>query len=278
MKDNKFEVLLKVELFILDMDGTIYLGDRLFEGSREFVELLKENRKEFLFLTNNSSKSSDEYLKKLSKMGIDIAKENLLTSGQATAIYLNGIAKKTIRAYVVGTVSLKKELESFGINIAEDIEKEEVDYLIVGFDTELTYKKLLDACELIRKGIPFLATNPDLVCPLDGGKYIPDCGSICIMLENATKKKPLFIGKPSSIIVDVISKLKNVEKSRIAMIGDRLYTDIKMANDNGMVSILVLSGETAFEDIEKSRLKPTFVYNSIRDIYEDLKTVYRGAG
>lgn len=277
MENNKFEVLSKIDLFLLDMDGTIYLGDRLFEGSKEFVQLLKENNKEFLFLTNNSSKSSDDYLKKLSKMGIEITKENLLTSGQATAIYLKSVDQRSaLKAYVVGTQSLKDELKSFGINVVDSIEKEEVDYLIVGFDTELTYKKLLDACKLIRKGVPFLATNPDLVCPLDGGEYIPDCGSICIILENATKRKPLFIGKPSSIIVDVISKFKNVEKGKIAMIGDRLYTDIKMANDNGMVSILVLSGETTYEDIEKSTIKPTLIYNSIKDIYEDLKIIYRG--
>ncbi|AZT89372.1 HAD-IIA family hydrolase [Caldicellulosiruptor changbaiensis] len=277
MENNKFELLRKIDLFLLDMDGTIYLGDRLFEGSKEFIQLLKENNKEFLFLTNNSSKSSDDYLKKLSKMGIEIAKENLLTSGQATAIYLKSINQRSaISAYVVGTRSLKDELKSFGINVVGSIEKEDVDYLIVGFDTELTYKKLLDACKLIRKGVPFLATNPDLVCPLDGGEYIPDCGSICIMLENATKKKPLFIGKPSSIIVDVISRFKNVEKSKIAMIGDRLYTDIKMANDNGMISILVLSGETTYEDVEKFQIKPTLIYNSIKDIYENLKILYRG--
>ena len=277
MIEERFEILRKIELFILDMDGTIYLGDRLFEGSREFVQLLKENNKEFLFLTNNSSKSSDDYLKKLSKMGIEITKENLLTSGQATAIYLKSINQRsTISAYVVGTQSLKNELKTFGINVVDSIEKDDVDYLIVGFDTELTYKKLLDACKLIRKGVPFLATNPDLVCPLDGGEYIPDCGSICIMLENATKKKPLYIGKPSSIIVDVISKFKNVEKSKIAMIGDRLYTDVKMANNNGMISILVLSGETTYEDVEKSEIKPTLIYDSIKDVYEDLKTMYRG--
>ncbi|WP_271629138.1 HAD-IIA family hydrolase [Caldicellulosiruptor sp. DIB 104C] len=277
MENNKFELLRKIDLFLLDMDGTIYLGDRLFEGSKEFVQLLKENNKEFLFLTNNSSKSSDDYLKKLSKMGIEITKENLLTSGQATAIYLKSIDQRSaVSAYVVGTQSLKDELKSFGINVVNSIEKEDVDYLIVGFDTELTYKKLLDACKLIRKGVPFLATNPDLVCPLDGGEYIPDCGSICIMLENATKKKPLYIGKPSSIIVEVISRFKNVEKSKMAMIGDRLYTDIKMANDNGMISILVLSGETNYEDIEKFQVKPTLIYNSIEDIYEDLKILYRG--
>ncbi|WP_039767484.1 HAD-IIA family hydrolase [Caldicellulosiruptor sp. F32] len=277
MENNKFELLRKIDLFLLDMDGTIYLGDRLFEGSKEFVQLLKENNKEFLFLTNNSSKSSDDYLKKLSKMGIEITKENLLTSGQATAIYLKSIDQRSaVSAYVVGTQSLKDELKSFGINVVDSIEKEDVDYLIVGFDTELTYKKLLDACKLIRKGVPFLATNPDLVCPLDGGEYIPDCGSICIMLENATKKKPLYIGKPSSIIVEVISRFKNVEKSKMAMIGDRLYTDIKMANDNGMISILVLSGETNYEDIEKFQVKPTLIYNSIKDIYEDLKILYRG--
>jgi len=277
MIEERFEILRKIELFILDMDGTIYLGDRLFEGSKEFIQLLKENNKEFLFLTNNSSKSSDDYLKKLSKMGIEITKENLLTSGQATAIYLKSINQRSVvSAYVVGTQSLKDELKSFGVNVVDSIEKEKVDYLIVGFDTELTYKKLLDACKLIRKGVPFLATNPDLVCPLDSGEYIPDCGSICIMLENATKKKPLYIGKPSSIIVDVISKFKNVEKSKIAMIGDRLYTDIKMANDNGMISILVLSGETTYEDVEKSEIKPTLIYDSIKDVYEDLKTMYRG--
>ncbi|PBC88094.1 HAD superfamily hydrolase (TIGR01457 family) [Caldicellulosiruptor bescii] len=246
-------ILKNIDLFLLDLDGTVYLGEKVFEGAREFIKLLNKNQKEFLFLTNNSSKSSEEYYSKLLNMGFEITKENVFTSGQAMGIYIKTIHKKEKppRVYVVGTTSLKRELKSMGI-VVVDSPNYNIDYLVIGFDTTLTYKKLLDACELIRRGVPFLATNPDLVCPLDGGRYIPDCGSICIMLENATKKKPVFVGKPSSIMVDIISNLKKVEKSRIAMIGDRLYTDMKMAKDSGMVAALVLSGETKMKDVELS--------------------------
>lgn len=273
--EKSSELLKNIELFLLDMDGTIYLGDRLFDGSREFIELLKSQKKKFLFLTNNSSKSSKDYILKLKKMGIEIEKDSLLTSGQATAIYLKDISKNKdpINVYVVGTKSLKSELKEFGINVRTNSD-EAVDYLIVGFDTELTYNKLLDACKLIRKGVPFIATNPDLVCPLDNDEYIPDCGSICIMLENATKKKPFFIGKPSPVIVDIVSKFKKVDKSRIAIIGDRIYTDIKMGIINKITSICVLSGETSLDDIENSDIKPDFVFESIKDIYHEFEKMY----
>lgn len=270
-------ILKNIDLFLLDLDGTVYLGERVFEGAREFIKLLKENQKDFLFLTNNSSKSSEEYYSKLLNMGFEITKENVFTSGQAMGIYIKTIHKKEKppRVYVVGTTSLKRELKSMGIFVV-DSPNYNIDYLVVGFDTQLTYKKLLDACELIRRGVPFFATNPDLVCPLDGGRYIPDCGSICIMLENATKKKPVFVGKPSSIMVDIISNFKKVDRSRIAMVGDRLYTDIKMAKDSGMVAVLVLSGETKLEDVEASSLKPDLIYGSIKDMYEELKLVFGG--
>uniref|UniRef100_A0A7C5V4S7 Acid sugar phosphatase n=1 Tax=Caldicellulosiruptor owensensis TaxID=55205 RepID=A0A7C5V4S7_9FIRM len=270
-------ILKNIDLFLLDLDGTVYLGERVFEGAREFIKLLKESRKDFLFLTNNSSKSSEDYYSKLLNMGFEITKENIFTSGQAIGIYIKTIHKKEKppAVYVVGTSSLKRELNSMGISIVERLDCD-IDYLVVGFDTELTYKKLLDACELIRREVPFLATNPDLVCPLDGGRYIPDCGSICIMLENATKKRPVFVGKPSFIMVDIISNFKEVDRNKIAMIGDRLYTDIKMAKDSGMVAVLVLSGETRMEDVEVSSLKPDLIYGSIKDIYEELKLVFGG--
>lgn len=273
---KEVDLLKDIELFMLDMDGTIYLGDRVFEGSREFIGLLKEVGKDFLFLTNNSSKSSDDYILKLKKMGIAIEKDNLLTSGQATAIYLKSISKDKdfINVYVVGTSSLKSELKGFGINVVES-PQEDIDYLIVGFDTELTYQKLLDACKLIKMGVPFIATNPDLVCPVGEDEYIPDCGSICIMLENATKKKPLYIGKPSKIIVDIVAKFKNVNKKRIAIVGDRLYTDIKLGIINNITSICVLSGETNLDEIEKSDVKPTLIFNSIKDVYNELKNIYK---
>lgn len=270
-------ILKNIDLFLLDLDGTVYLGNRVFVGAREFIKLLKENQKDFLFLTNNSSKSSEEYYSKLLNMGFEITRENVFTSGQAMGIYIKTIHKKEKppRVYVVGTTSLKRELKSMGIFVI-DSPNYNIDYLVVGFDTTLTYKKLLDACELVRRGVPFLATNPDLVCPLDGERYIPDCGSICYLLENATKKKPVFVGKPSSIMVDIISNLKKVDRNRIAMIGDRLYTDIKMAKDSGMVAILVLSGETKMEDVEGSSLKPDLIYGSIMDLYYDMKLSFGG--
>ncbi len=263
------EDIKRKELFLLDLDGTLYIENHLIKGSTEFIELLKKQNKKFILLTNNSSKSSNKHLEKINNLGIDAKKENIFTSAQATSIYLKNIKEKA-KIYVVGTESLKDELRNQGFIICENA-KEDIDFLIIGFDIELNYKKIEDACYLLDKGVEYIATNPDLVCPIENGRFIPDCGSICNMLKTATNREPKFIGKPRREMIDIISKMENIPLDKIAIVGDRLYTDIACGINAGITSICVLSGESSKEDIEKSIYKPTYVVDSINDIYEILK-------
>ena len=263
------EKIKNIELFLLDMDGTIYLENNVFKGSREFIDLLNNQHKKYIFLTNNSSKNVNDYINKLLNLGFKVNKENMFTSAQATTIYLNE-KKKNASLYVVGTKSLKEELKNNGFKICEDV-NQDIDYLVIGFDTELDYKKLKDACYLLNKGIEYIATNPDLVCPIENNMYIPDCGSICNMIKTATNREPIYIGKPKREMVDIVAKKENIPLEKIAIIGDRLYTDIACGINAGIISICVLTGETSKEDIENSEFKPTYVFKSINDIYEILK-------
>lgn len=259
----------EIELFLLDMDGTLYLEDDVFKGSREFINILNEQNKKYVFLTNNSSKNVNNYLEKLNRLGLKATEDNMFTSAQATTIYLKG-KKENAKIYVVGTKSLKEEFKKQGFKVCEKIE-ENIDFLIVGFDTELNYEKLKDACYLLNKGVKYIATNPDWVCPIKNNMFIPDCGSICNMLKIATNKEPIYIGKPKRKMIDIVANINNVKLDKVAIIGDRLYTDIACGINAGIISICVLTGETKKEDIEKSEYKPTYIVDSINDIYETLK-------
>ncbi len=265
------EDIKNIEMFLLDMDGTLYLENNVFKGSIEFINLLNKQNKKYIFLTNNSSKSVESYLEKLNRLGFKANEKNMFTSAQATSIYIKQ-KNKNAKLYVVGTNSLKQEFKSQGFQICENVD-EHIDFLVVGFDTELNYKKIQDACYLLNKGIDYIATNPDLVCPVENG-FVPDCGSICNMLKTATNREPTYIGKPKREMVDIVSKIEKVPLEKIAIIGDRLYTDIACGINAGITSICVLTGETKKEDIEDTEYKPTYIVNSINDIYEMLKNSY----
>ncbi len=263
------EKLKDIKLFLLDMDGTIYIDNTLIDGAKDFFEELIKQKKDYVFLTNNSSKGVEQYLEKLHKLNIRANKENMFTSAQATSIYLKE-KKENATLYVVGTESLKRELSLQGFLIEDDITKR-IDFLVVGYDTELNYKKIKDACYLLNRGIEYIATNPDLVCPTGKKEFIPDCGSICNMLETATKRTPLYIGKPKKEMVEIVSKIKKIPLENIAVIGDRLYTDIACGINAGISSLCVLTGETQKEDLVTTQYKPTYVFNSIKDIYNVIK-------
>lgn len=262
------DILKNKKLFLLDMDGTIFIEDKLIPGAIDFIETLISQNKRYIFLTNNSSKGIKAYVSKLNKMGIKANADNIFTSGIATALH---IKEKNLpsNAFVVGTKSFKEQLTDYGISVIENASLASI--LIVGYDTELNYKKLVIACELINQGVPYLATNPDLVCPIANGKFIPDCGSICNMLETATTKKPFYIGKPRKEMIEIVAKKEKTNLSDIAIIGDRLYTDISCGKNAGITTIAVLSGETKIQDIENSSIKPDYIFNSIYDIYESIK-------
>ena len=245
------------KLFVLDMDGTFYLGDRILEGSLDFIEKVRESGKEFMFFTNNASKTPEYYLDKLMRMGCDVSSKNIVTSGDVTIEYLleNYPLK---RVYLVGTPLLEESFRKAGINLV----REDADIVVVSFDLTLTYEKVSKACGFIRRGAVFIATHMDLNCPTEHG-FIPDCGSICAMITASTGVKPRYLGKPFKETIDMIRRISGFKTDEIAIIGDRLYTDIAMGYKNGVTSILVLTGETKPEDVEKSDIKPDFIFPSL---------------
>lgn len=265
MSDIK-EKLQSIELFLLDMDGTIYLDDDLFDGSLDFINTLIENNVPYIFLTNNSSKNVEDYVNKLNKLNIPANSENIFTSGNAMGIYLNkNYPDKTV--YLVGTNSLYNELKKYNITFVE----ENPDIVVFGFDRELNYNKLEKACEFLDNGAIFLATNCDLVCPIKNHRYIPDCGSMCQMITNATGKTPTYIGKPSPEMIYILSNKMNIPTSKIAMVGDRVYTDITAGYNANAYTICVLSGESTLETINNSTIKPDLVVNFVKDLIPFLK-------
>lgn len=254
------------KLFLLDMDGTIYLDNDLFDGTLDFLEHVKSIGGKYMFLTNNSSKSVDKYIEKLASLGIDSVADDFLTSTNATVLFLNKKDYKKI--YAFGTASFKEQLREAGLPITDKLE-DGIDCLCMGFDTELTFQKLEDACILLNRGVDYIATNPDWVCPTWYG-YVPDCGSVSEMLYNATKRRPQFIGKPQPEMPLLAIEKTGFKKEEAVLIGDRLYTDIASGVNAGISSIFVLSGEGTMEDLEKSEVKPEFVYKNIREILNDL--------
>lgn len=247
------ERLKEIKLYLFDMDGTLYLGNRLYPFTKELLKMLRATGREYRFVTNNSSKSVEDYIKKLENMGIMAGYEDFVTSSQATAYYLLKHHKNQ-RLFVCGTQSLKKELSQSGFVITED--PDEVDCIVMGFDTELTFQKLEIISRLLcTRDIPYIATNGDYVCPTEFGS-VPDCGSVCDMLFNATGKRPLVIGKPATLIPQLAMERAGCTPEETAMVGDRLYTDIQCGINAGLLSVLVLSGETTEDMLRQSDIRP----------------------
>lgn len=250
-------LLKQIRLFLFDMDGTLYLGNRLFDFTTRLLETIRSTGRRYLFMTNNSSKSVEDYIKKLEKLGISATREDFITSSQATAYYLKQHFPKH-RLYVCGTQSLKKELIMEGFTVTEKLA--DVDCIVMGFDTELTFQKLEDVSRLLltRRNIPYIATNPDYVCPTEFGS-VPDCGSVCDMIYNATGKRPVVIGKPSPLMPQLAMERYGYSKEETAVVGDRIYTDIKSGLNAEITGILVMSGETTKEILDQSEDKPHLV-------------------
>ena len=255
-------------LFLLDMDGTIYLSETLFDHVPEFLEYVKKIGGCYLFLTNNSSRGVDGYMEKMTRLGIATTREDFLTSVDATIDYLRKeLAGK--KCYVFGTRSFYDQLEAAGIRVTTQRE-DDVDVLLCGFDTELTFQKLEDACILLQRGVEFVATNPDWVCPTWYGS-VPDCGSVCEMLFRATGRRPRFIGKPQPEMVYLALQRTGFAPEQAVMVGDRLYTDIASGVNAGIDTVFVLSGEGVREDIEQYNIHPTWIMDHIRDLYRSLE-------
>lgn len=254
------------KLFLLDMDGTIYLDNDLFDGTMDFLEYVKSIGGRYMFLTNNSSKSVDKYIEKLAGLGIESTAEDFLTSVNATVLYLKKKSYKKI--YAFGTKSFVEQLEEAGFNITTKLE-DDIDCLCMGFDTELAFQKLEDACILLGRGVDYIAANPDWVCPTWYG-YVPDCGSVAEMLYNATKRRPVFIGKPQPEMALLAVEKSGFSADEAVLMGDRLYTDIACGVNAGISTIFVLSGEGTLDDVKTSEAKPEYIYQNIRELYEDL--------
>lgn len=255
------------KVYLLDMDGTIYNENEIFDGTLEFLEEIEKQGGQYVFITNNSSKSVADYVEKVQAMGIKAEYENFYTSSQVTAMYLKENYPNQV-VYCMGTKSLIKELREAGIEVVTEAD-ERASVVLLGFDTENTSEKIRNTCIMLGRDVTYLATNPDLVCPVSFG-YIPDCGSMSIMLKNATGKEPFFIGKPEPIMVNCVLKKLNCKREDAVIVGDRLYTDIKTGENAKVDTICVLSGEASMEDILQGEVKPTYIFKSVKEVYEGL--------
>ena len=250
-------------LFLLDMDGTIYLDEQLFDGTVEFLDHVRAIGGRYLFLTNNSSRGVDAYLEKMSRLGITAAEEDFLTSVDATLLYLQQNHPGQL-CYVSGTQTFKNQLARGGVRLTDHLE-DGIEVLVHGFDRELTFQKLEDSCILLNRGVAFVATNPDWVCPTWYGS-VPDCGSVCEMLFRATGRRPRFIGKPQPEMALMAMEKFGYAKDQTVLVGDRLYTDIACGVNAGIDTVFVLSGEGTMEDLKTSEVQPAVVLESIRTL------------
>lgn len=265
------EKLSDVDCFLFDLDGTLYLEGVLIKGAKETVAHLKEIGKKVVFLTNNSSVSTAKYHEKLQKMGLECEISDILTSGGATIAHLKkNHAGKSI--YLVGTESLREEFENAGLKMWEDKAGELCappnipDICVLSYDKELTYEKLVKITRYITLGSDYIATHPDINCPADV-VYQPDIGSFMKLIESSTGKTPSVIcGKPHNAIAQVIKDKVSLPAQKIAMVGDRLLTDIQFGLNNNFVATLVLTGETDKAWLEKSNIVADVVLEGVWEI------------
>ena len=254
--------LADVRCFLLDMDGTFYLGDRLIEGSLDFLTALARTGRDAWFLTNNSSKSAAVYTQKLRRMGVpERFCQQVMTSGHAAAHYILDRFPGG-KGYLLGNPALTEELTEMGLTFTEG----EPDYVLVAFDTTLDYAKMCRVCDLIRAGKPYIATHPDFNCPTETG-FIPDMGAIMAFIEASTgRKADVIIGKPHGGIVREALMRTGRPLTEMAMVGDRLYTDVATGVNHGMKGILVLSGEATMADVAGSDVKPDMIFGRLADM------------
>ncbi len=251
----------RVRCFLLDMDGTFYLGGELIPGSLAFIDRVRATGRDFLFLTNNSSHNAQFYVEKLGRMGLAVDRSRVLTSGEAAAAILNERYPGK-RVFLLGNEFLAEELREAGVAV----DREHPDMVVVGFDTTLTYDKLWAACDLVRAGLPYVATHPDFNCPTETG-FMPDIGAIMAFIEASTGRRPdLVVGKPNTGIVDAALRRTGLRAEELAMVGDRLYTDIETGLRSGMLSILVMSGETTEAMLAASDTVPDLKFDRLSDM------------
>ncbi len=254
-KEKAFE---GVKLFVFDLDGTIYLGDRLLEGALDFIrDIEKKEDVDFIFFTNNASRVPSFYVEKLHKMGLDITEDKMVTAGDVCAEFLKQNYPGA-RVYLNGTPLLEENWLARGINLVTDAP----DVAVQSFDTTLTYKKLDDICRYVRNGVPFIATHMDTNCPTEDG-YMPDCGAMCALITESTGVKPRFLGKPWKETVEMLTEITGYAASEMAFVGDRIYTDVAVGVNNGAKGFLVLTGEADMQTVAESDTEPTCIFDSV---------------
>ncbi len=261
----------KVQHVALDMDGTIYRGGKLFDVTLPFLQTLRELSIGYSFLTNNTSLSKGDYVAKLQKLGIDAKLEEVNTPVDATIGWLRTHLPNSRSLAVLGTPSLCRELEEAGWKI----DWEAPDAMVVGFDTNLVYDRLCKTAYWIDQGVPFIATHPDFVCPTDQPTVLVDCGAVCACLTAATGCKPIVLGKPEPSMLLELAARHQIPVENIAMVGDRIYTDMAMAERAGAISVLVLSGEATRKDLEGMAKLPDWVLDDIGELAQMLLSVDR---
>lgn len=248
----------------LDMDGTIYMGGSLFDFTKPFLARLRRLGITYSFLTNNPSKSIADYLAKLEAMGIEATEEEMYTTALATIDYIRTHYPEAKRLFLLGTPSMRSEFEKAGFISAEDDPADCPDVVVAAFDMTLQYSRLCRAAWWASQGVPYIATNPDRVCPTDQEVVLVDCGSICKCIEHATGRQPdITLGKPDPNMLTGVRQRYGLEAEQIAMVGDRIYTDIEMAHNAGAFGVLVLSGETTDEVAAAETKQPHLTLDNI---------------
>lgn len=260
------QALKKIRHVVLDMDGTIYKGNTLFPETLPFLQRLGELGIGHTFLTNNPSKSQADYLAALAKLGVPTMPEQLYTSAHATIRHLQQERPEVHRIFFLGTASMVGEFQAAGFSAASEDPKDEPDAVVVAFDPTLNFERLGRAAWWIRQGKPFIATNPDTVCPTDAPTVLVDCGAICAALHLATGRKPdSVLGKPDPAMLQGILERTALQPQEVAMVGDRLYTDLAMAHRSGALGVLVLTGETTAMEAATAKPAPQVI---VAGLYE----------
>jgi HAD superfamily hydrolase (TIGR01450 family) len=271
--------LRKIKHLALDLDGTLYLGKRLFPFTLDFLRRVREMSIGRTFFTNNSSVSTSGYVAKLRKLGIDAEEGDVYSSTTATLAYLRHECPGVKRIFVLGTPALRQEFADAGLVLCEEpgqAATDPPDAVVVGFDTTLEYARLCRAAYWIAQGKPFIATHCDAVCPTDEATVLPDCGAICKLLTHATGREPdAVLGKPSPAMLGGMMRRHDLRPEQVAVVGDRLYTDVAMGQAAGAVSVLVLSGETTRAQADAAARPPDFVVENVAALADLLDRAHR---
>jgi HAD superfamily hydrolase (TIGR01450 family) len=247
----------------LDLDGTLYLGGRLFEFTRPFLDRIAELGIGRTFFTNNSSRSTKQYVQKLNGLGIEATAADIYSSTHCTLDYLKQERPELRSLFILGTPALREEFVEAGFRESDN----DPDAVVVGFDTTLSYDRVCRAAWWIERGKPFIATHPDRTCPTDEATVLPDCAAICAMLTSATGRKPdIVLGKPDPRMLRGVMQRHGVRATELAVVGDRLYTDMAMARGAGAVGVLVLTGETTADQVKQALPPPDLVLNDVGEL------------